>query len=244
MLVADTDDLDRPALGVLLPRRHRRGRASADRVARGPPGVARAAVRPQADRVPAAQRAHHRARPAPRRLPRDHRAARRRAEGAGRAGVRRARPAALHAAVRDHAGRAHDPAAHREPRPRALRPGRRHLRRALPTSPPTPGCSGRTRAACTRPSCWSSSTRPTPAHFREVTARDVVELAEPVPLPTTSGRGGAGRQGRRGRCTASACPCRWRASSRRTGPCCGGPPASTPRPTPGGCSCSTRRTPR
>jgi molecular chaperone HtpG len=119
------------------------------------------------------------------------------AEGAGGARVRRSRPAAVHAALRHDRGRSHHPAAHREPPV------------PFPTSrTPTPTTRSATVAAHAGVLLVDASgvheaellqlvDDATPAHFREVTAHDVIALADPV-APRRPAIGGARRQGRPG----------------------------------------------
>ena len=138
--------------------------------------------------------------------------------------------------------RAHHPAAHREPRSRSLRPGRRHLSCALSTSRPTPGC------------CWSNASGVHEAellqlvddgehaHFREVTAHDVIALADPVPLATSGRRRSSRRPA--GRCTTRASSVQVASFEPADRPVLWWPAGEHSPTTPGGCSCSTRRAPR
>ena len=238
MLVADRNDLIVPCWAFAAPSSS--GRACSPRRG-GPAGVARAAVRPQADRLPPAKRAHPRARHVPRRLPRDHRAARRGAEGAGGARVRRSRPAAVHAALRHDRGRSHHPAAHREPRSRSLRPGRRHLPRALRRRRPRRGAAGRRERRARGGAAAARRRRHPGALPRGHRARR--DRAGRPRAPRRPASSGARRQGRPGAAR--------RARVRAGGELRAGGPARAMvacrrallrrRP---GCSCSTPRAPR
>ena len=82
----------------------------------------------------------------------------------------------------------------------------------------------------------------TPPHFRQVTAHDVIALADPVPLDDQRAAALVAKAGRA--LHDERVSVQVASFEPATGPSCGGPPASTLPTTPGGCSCSTPRAPR